>query len=404
MSEQQDYNTVANARDATQDTQGRTVISKIESILEDIIDALSENRILTIPLRSRRSGNENLIRFPANTGAEVKRFTCLLQILHMCHEALVSGHVITKRNIYYQNPDLFGNQPYVDNLVDDVAFTFGVGRDVLNIVAAYKGLVAGNITIRLKSNSVLDCSSDHNGILIPHAETIHQIDIGEAKWVMVIEKEATFRGLAASRYYETSAAGAGLLITGKGYPDLVTRQFLHLLDSAFPQVPIHALVDFDPSGIDIMLTYKHGSRSLSHEENITTPRLSWLGPKGCHILGHTNQRPSVGNHSQTHQSFDFTPPSNREMLIPPPSVPVSSANPVQVLSNLTAFDRRKATNLLSRLIKENNEMTDTNMAENGLVCELQLMLMLNLKAEIQAVDDAGDLTGWLDEKLSDGQY
>lgn len=80
----------------------------------------------------------------------------------MCHEALVSGHVITKRNIYYQNPDLFGSQQYVDNLVDDVAFTFGVGRDMLNIVAAYKGLVAGNIHIVLKRNSVLDCSSDTN--------------------------------------------------------------------------------------------------------------------------------------------------------------------------------------------------------------------------------------------------
>lgn len=30
------------------------------------------------------------------------------------------------------------------------------------------------------------------------------------------------------------------------------------------------------------------------------------------------------------------------------------------------------------------------------------MLMLNLKAEIQVVDDAGNLTGWLDEKLGGG--
>jgi DNA topoisomerase VI subunit A len=38
------------------------------------------------------------------------------------------------RNIYYQNRALFKTQGYVDELVDDVAFTFGVGRDALNIV------------------------------------------------------------------------------------------------------------------------------------------------------------------------------------------------------------------------------------------------------------------------------
>ncbi|KAI2465197.1 DNA topoisomerase IV, alpha subunit [Annulohypoxylon bovei var. microspora] len=393
MNEQLNDNVAVLTRDATHNAQARIIISRIEDILEEIIDSLSENRVLTIPLRSRRSNNENLIRFPANTGAEVKRFTCLLQILHMCHEALVSNHVITKRNIYYQNPDLFGSQQYVDNLVDDIAFTFGVGRDALSIVAAYKGLIAGDLIITLKNNSVLDCSSDNNGTLIPRTEAIHQIDIGKAKWVMVIEKEATFRGLAASRYHEASAAGAGILITGKGYPDLVTRQFLHLFHSTFPQVPIHALVDFDPSGIDIMLTYKRGSRSLSHEENITTPGLSWLGPKGCDILGYTNHLPSVVNPCSPCQ----TPPSSDEASTPPPSALMSSTRPVEVFSHLTILDRRKAMNLLCSLDEESDENTN----ENGLICELQLMLMLNLKAEIQAVDDAGDMTSWLDKKLAD---
>jgi meiotic recombination protein SPO11 len=31
--------------------------------------------------------------------------------------------------------------------------------------------------------------------------------------------------------------------------------------------------------------------------------------------------------------------------------------------------------------------------------ELQVMLMLNLKAEIQAVDNLGDMTEWLDRRL-----
>lgn len=32
--------------------------------------------------------------------------------------------------------------------------------------------------------------------------------------------------------------------------------------------------------------------------------------------------------------------------------------------------------------------------------ELQVMLMLNMKAEIQAIDNMGDLSNWLDGKMS----
>jgi meiotic recombination protein SPO11 len=44
----------------------------------------------------------------------------------------------------------------------------------------------------------------------------------------------------------------------------------------------------------------------------------------------------------------------------------------------------------------NGETDDSAREQFG---ELQRMLMLNLKAEIQAVDDFGDITDWLDEAL-----
>lgn len=63
----------------------------------------------------------------------------------------------------------------------------------------------------------------------------------------------------------------------KGFPDLITRTFLHTIYSIRPQLPIYALVDYDPDGIAIMRTYKYGSQGLNHEENITIPPLRWLG-------------------------------------------------------------------------------------------------------------------------------
>ncbi|KAI0007349.1 DNA topoisomerase IV, alpha subunit [Xylariaceae sp. FL0662B] len=379
-------NRVTLAETARSNVQTGTVIAKIEDILEGIVDALSENRVLIIPLRSRQSGNGRWIRFPADNDAEVKRFTCLLQILHMSHEALVSGNIITKRNVYYQNPGLFGTQQYVDNLVDDIAFTFGA--------AACKGLLAGKVQITLKDGSLLDCSSDDNGTLIPQVEYIRRIDIGEVKWILVIEKEATFRGLASSRYFETSFAGPGILVTAKGYPDLITRQFLHIIHSTFPRIPIQAVVDFDPHGIAIMLTYKLGSHGLRHEENVTVPGLSWLGPKSFDILGRLH--PWSIRSPQASQSSVMTPPFAAEIMPSPISRHHSFANSLDTPSPLTVLDRLKVTKILRKLEDEDEQNAD----EMELMHELQLMLMLNLKAEIQAVDEAGRITGWLDENLS----
>ncbi|KAI0599287.1 Spo11/DNA topoisomerase VI subunit A [Biscogniauxia sp. FL1348] len=383
-----------------------TMISKIEDILKDMLDALKENRVLAIPLRSRRSGNWRTVRFPATTEAEVKRFSrcimsslschrviktttslfdfpfsfaaCLLQILHLAHECLVSGTIITKRNIYYQNPELFGSQAYVDTLVDDIAFTFGAGRDALNIVAACKGLLSGVMNISMKDGSGQNCGLDPNGTLIPDARTIENIDAPLVKWVLIVEKEATFRGLVASRYFESSRAGPGVIITGKGYPDLATRQLLNLLHAAFPRLPFYALVDFDPDGLAIMRTYKCGSLALNHEENITLPSLSWLGPKSHDILSRSSYVYS-GNSSQNITPNHDSPP-----------------NLLEVSSVLTVMDRKKGVRLLGKLVAE----LDQDGSEEDLVCELQIMLILNIKAEIQAIDEAGDMTGWLDNKLS----
>jgi meiotic recombination protein SPO11 len=36
--------------------------------------------------------------------------------------------------MYYRDPELFMRQAVVDRYVDDLAYTFGVGRDTLNVV------------------------------------------------------------------------------------------------------------------------------------------------------------------------------------------------------------------------------------------------------------------------------
>lgn len=65
---------------------------------------------------------------------------------------------------------------------------------------------------------------------------------------------------------------------------------------------------------------------------------------------------------------------------------------------LTATDRKKAQRLLGNMTADTHEGWEPEQSEQ--MRELQLMLMLNLKAEIQAMDDMGDLSTWLNDKMA----
>jgi hypothetical protein len=50
------------------------------------------------------------------------------------------------------------------------------------------------------------------------------------------------------------------------------------LHTSFPQLPILGLVDWNPSGVSILATYKLGNRRMGLEAaEYAVPRLAWLG-------------------------------------------------------------------------------------------------------------------------------
>ncbi|KXH68386.1 type IIB DNA topoisomerase [Colletotrichum salicis] len=264
--------------------------------------------------------------------------------------ALTEGRLITKRNIYYQDTDLFKRQSIVDNLVDDLAYTLGLGREDLGIVAASKGLVSGPIILRSGTLSEVDALSTGDGILIPSVRSVSEIDFGPTQWILVIEKE------------------------GKGYPDLNTKQFVHLLHTAKPELPVLALVDFDCYGIAIMRCYSHGTRGHAHEKSTTVPSMQWLGIKSDDLPFHQNANPSPGSDGGSSQRR-------------------SGESTFESSSSLTLRDRTRAINMVMEVSEDGTE--------NDRDCrrELQVMLFLGIKAEIQAVDNTGDMSRWLDEHM-----
>lgn len=71
-------------------------------------------------------------------------------------------------------------------------------------------------------------------------------------------------------------------------------------------------------------------------------------------------------------------------------------NATESVMQLTQHDRKTCQRIFSAMMRRGDEL---DYEETEQLRELQVMLLLNVKAEIQAIDNMGDLSGWLDEKI-----
>jgi meiotic recombination protein SPO11 len=126
-----------------------------------------------------------------------------LFLLKKIQKLLIQNEINTKRDLFYQNVNLFKNQAVVDQGVEDIACSFGIKRDQLNVIASGKGLVRGKVQLELLNGTVLDCSSQVVLIPPPHEvfrdNKIQKIS-GNYSEILVIEKDATFQSLIQSDF------------------------------------------------------------------------------------------------------------------------------------------------------------------------------------------------------------
>ena len=92
----------------------------------------------------------------------------------------------------------------------------------------------------------------------------------------MVEKDAVFQ-----RQLEEGVLTGELpplvMVTGKGMPDLASRQLVYRLATEF-QLPVLLPPDCDPYGLEIALTYKFGSLAMAWApERLAVPSSLWLG-------------------------------------------------------------------------------------------------------------------------------
>lgn len=204
-----------------------------------------------------------------------EKFAATVKVLTVIYQLLESNTYSTKRDIYYQDPKLFKSQAVVDGIVDNLSCMLKIPRWNLHVLATSKGCVAGELKYLEADGNFVDCSLSVTGVLIPsHVHKLTSIETN-AKFILIVEKDATFQKLLDDGI--CAKLSPCIIITGKGFPDVNTRMLVRKLWDTF-HLPTFALVDADPHGMEIMCVYKFGSKSLSFEShNLTVPATKWIG-------------------------------------------------------------------------------------------------------------------------------
>ena len=87
----------------------------------------------------------------------------------------------------------------------------------------------------------------------------------QAKLVLVVEKDTVFQHLLHSGLLSILPL---ILVTGRGYPDVLTRRFLQKLQRMAPELPQLYLGDYDPDGVAIYMLYLNSCQQLQLDQNL----------------------------------------------------------------------------------------------------------------------------------------
>lgn len=183
---------------------------------------------------------------------------------------------ICKRGVYYFDKDLFGSQKKTDDLIEDTCCILGATRRSLKINAAKTGWVIGSVIIK-ENGKIFDLSNhDIRGRSICPYMFDFDIVSCDAKFILVVEKYVSYAKLIDTEFHKRVPC---IIITGNGMPDVATRFFLRNLSKKLNnRLPVLALTDSDPHGVEIMSIYRSCSENMAFDsENLATPHINWIG-------------------------------------------------------------------------------------------------------------------------------
>lgn len=264
------------------------VMRRIEELFRKIYFETIKNGTPKLSVPSRSSSNviydkksellllgEKYVERKWNDLGAIKKFSAQLRVYQIIYELLDLDIHGSKREVFYTDVSLFGDQNTgSDPLIEDCAVSLGTYRKNIHITANDRGLVVGRIKY-LDNGDPIDCTKQGSSGKNVNPMQDHITDMeSDAEFILVIEKQAAFLRLAEDKFYEKYPC---IILTGSGQPNVATRIFLRRMNHEL-QLPVLAIMDSDPYGLDILRVYGLGSKALSYESyELATPDIKWLG-------------------------------------------------------------------------------------------------------------------------------
>lgn len=263
------------------------VLQRIERVMVDAAKAVAGGVGYAFQVPSRTDVNQlyvpQLDRIVLKDKTSARKFadvgmcrktTIMTRIMQLVHGVCAKNIHVTKRDLFYTDVKLFVKQNDSDAVLDDVSAMLGCTRTSLHVVASEKGVVVGRLQYQ-EDGDEIDCTKmGIGGKAIPSNMDKVTNMRSDAKFILLVEKDAAFMRLAEDRFYNKYPC---VIITGKGQPDVSTRLFLSKLQGTL-NLPVLGLVDSDPYGLKILSVYMSGSKNMSYDSaNLTTQNVHWLG-------------------------------------------------------------------------------------------------------------------------------
>lgn len=210
-----------------------------------------------------------------------------MKLISLLIDNLQKNIVTTKRDLYYQDVSLFQNQGNVDIIIENLCKALGFTNQELGAVAAQKGLCFGDLTLIDENGSSKVFTREHGSFLIPRINGVSKIMVpNDVEYILVVEKDAIFNLICDPNIKR-------IIITGKGFPDVLTRRFLNLLSSSNKNIPVLGIADIDPYGFNILKQYKSGGDKskcylVNSDQNFDCPNLKMVDITILDFIGKSN--------------------------------------------------------------------------------------------------------------------
>ncbi|CCD14743.1 unnamed protein product [Trypanosoma congolense IL3000] len=319
-----------------------------------------------------------------------------LLVLRQLYTNTHNGIICTQRDVYYQLSRFFPDQGCVNRIIQQLVQQLAMPRQLLGVVPGTRGCVGGLLSFqgvdlqRYSSEGFpLPTLQEELCVSWSGAQYRESEDVGSSngfkgfelhnsvRYILVVEKHSVFFRLMEERVFERVPC---VLLTSQGFPTASALSLLmnmqEMISAVGANVPLVALVDFNPSGLLILQQYKHNTGRMHESRCSAAHSLRWLGLRCRHIL-------SAGSAEDNNYPLPVKTVAGAPSLSTPERVVRLSSQP------FTGRDDAVISNIIARWKSTWRGCSDGEEACRTWLREAQKMQQLRIKVDIEALYERG---------------